>query len=306
MRAAFASLLLLVACGTTPKDPNHASKSFSGGSGASDDRTAFAYIDDGENLVVITASGTRRVKRPACMDRPRVLLVAPGGLAVAAYGAHHAAGDLWGHGGKQISANCVLDLATGATEEISEPTLPLWFGTRLVEVTERPLAAGTCATATATTGPLAVCVEGATLAVRRYQGASLAHDPDARWPLAAAFDRPQIRIAPDGQRVAVWDARSLVVIDLARGAAVMTFTDLGRLETVELDPAGRDRIMLVGAPYEAGTSPDPRLRIVGFDGRLIEERHEPGADRVVHWMDAQTYWSTNTSGVDRRRLADGR
>ncbi len=93
-----------------------------------------------------------------------------------------------------------------------------------------------------------------------------------------------------------------MVTDLATGAALFTYGDLGRLETVELDPGGADRIMLVGMAYELGESPDHRVRIVGFDGVVHEERREPGADRTVYWTDAKSYWSTTTSRVDRRVL----
>lgn len=297
------ALLLLAACGA-PKDPDHARRSFDGAAGASDDRSAFAYIDEGDRLVVITAGGTRTVPRPICMARPQQLFVAPGGRAIGAYGAHRQAGDLWGHGGKTVTASCVVDLASGGTVPLPEPKQLVWFDTRLVDVPRDQLPLeGACATATTSTGPLAVCVDGPTLAVRRYRDESFAHDSDALATLAKPLASPRLRIAPDGKHLALWNTTSLVVIELATGAVVMTYADLGKLETVELDPAGGARIMLVGAAYEVGESPDHRIRIVGFDGTLREARSEPGADRTVYWTEPRAYWSTTTSGVDRRTLA---
>lgn len=297
------ALLLLAACGA-PKDPDHARRSFDGAAGASDDRSAFAYIDEEDRLVVITAERTRAVPRPVCMARPQQLFVAPGGVAVGAYGAHRQPGDLWGHGGKTVTASCVVDLATGGTSTLPGPDRLVWFGPRLVGVPPEQLPlAGACATATTSGGPLAVCVDGPSLAVRRYRDDTFAHDADAIATLASPLANPRLRIAPDGKRVALWDAATLLVIDLATGAVVMTYADLGKLETVEIDPTGGDRVMLVGAAYEVGESPDHRIRVVGFDGKLHEARSEPGADRTVYWTDTRAYWSTTTSRVDRRALA---
>jgi len=89
-----------------------------------------------------------------------------------------------------------------------------------------------------------VCVAGTALAIRHYRDVLLDADPDTTWPFPDESDRPHIAIAPDGKRVAIWDAAELRVIDTATGRVLMTFADVANVEAVELDPTGADRVML--------------------------------------------------------------
>jgi hypothetical protein len=243
------------------------------------------------------------IKRPACLERAKQLFVAPGGIAVGGYGTARMLGDWWGHSTPQVTAHCVVDMATGKETPLEDPEALVWVGAELIAIPrDRLPLAGTCATSTTTAGPVAVCVAGSSLAIRHYRGVLLDADPDQTWPLAAAVDRPSIAIAPDGKRVAIWDTTKLRVIETATGRELFAFSDVVSVEAVELDPTGADRVMLIGKAYEVGQSPDHHIRIVGFDGNVRARLAEPGADRVVYWTDAAAYWSTNTCGVDRRTL----
>ena len=295
-------LLGVAACGP-PKDPNHAETSCMEVAGASDDRSTFAYVDSDGYVVTWTRAGTRKIKRPVCLERAKELFVAPGGIAVGGFGTARMLGDWWGHSTPQVTAHCVVEIATGKETPLEDPESMVWIGAELIAIPRARLPLeGTCATATTTSGPIALCIAGSVLVIRHYRGVLLDADPDTTWPLPEASERPHIAIAPDGKRVAIWDATKLRVIDTASGRVLMTFVDVANVETVELDPAGADRVMLVGKAYEVGESPDHHIRILGFDGKVRETLVEPGADRTVYWTDPAAYWSTNTCGVDRRSL----
>lgn len=316
--ARVALLCAIAACGA-PKDPNHAQTTCLDRSGASDDRSAFVYADDAGNLVVWTATGARTIKRPGCLDGADTVFVAPGGIAVAGYGTARMLGDFWGHSTPQVTAHCVVDVATGRTEELAEPSWMVWVGTELVPVPRDKLPAeGTCVAATTASGPVAACVAetacaeatatctpGTSLALRRYRGATLDTAGDRTWPLSAHVDRARLVIGPDGKRVAIWDATKLRVIEIETGRELMSFGDVAAVEAVELDPAGGDRVMLIGKAYEVGDSPDHHIRIVGFDGRVRATLVEGGADREMYWTEPGRYWSAKTCGVDHRTLPPG-
>ncbi len=302
---AVAVILGVAACGP-PKDANHTDTSCLEAAGASDDRSAFAYVDGNENVVVWTRAGTRRIKRPACLERAKELFVAPGGVAIGGFGSARMLGDWWGHSTPQVTAHCVIDIATGREEPLEDPNSMVWIGAQLIPIPrDRLPAEGTCATTTSSAGPLAACVAGSSLAIRRYHGLALETASEHAWPLPEAVDRPRLAIAPDGKRIAIWDATRLHVLETETGRELWTFVDVAAVESVELDPTGADRAMLIGKAYERGQSPDHHIRIVSFDGRIRANLVEPGADRTVYWTDPDAYWSTNTCGVDRRTIPPG-
>jgi hypothetical protein len=293
-----------LACGGRHADPDRVATSCAPFA-ASDDRSAFAYLDD-ERLVVRTAAGTRVVPRAACTRRADRLFVAPGGTAVAAYGtASNIAFDLWGHAGKHTTATCVVDTASGRERPFTGAAAFAWVDGEVVELgdDQLPAPAPRCTVATTASGPVAVCVDDATLVVRRYRGRALEHDAaDQRWPVGdIGGGRVELAISPDGRRLAYWSAR-LRVIDLASGRALLAMDDIGAVSAVEHDPTGRDRVMLIGAPYEGGTEPTRRVRVVGFDGAVLATRTELGADRVLYWTEPDAYWSTHFCGAERVEL----
>ena len=297
-----------------PVDPNRL-KTSCDPFGASDDRTALAYLD-GEKLVVRTALGTRSMRRPACMKNVDRLLVAPGGVAVGAYGARSSmAGDLFGHSGKMTTAECVVDLGDGRERKLEEDLTFAWFGGEAAVIPVEKLTsavAGRCQVVSTKAGPVAWCVDWVSaqpqLTIRRYRGRELeVVEPDRTMMpgevVDGEYDPRSVAISPDGRRAALW-GKKLVVLDLESGEPVMALESgvAGRIGAVEFDPSGRDRVMLVGVPYDGSQEPTLSVRVFGFDGRLLHTGSESGADRVLYWTEPGAYWVTHFCGAERIAL----
>lgn len=300
-----------------PVDPNRL-KTSCDSFGASDDRTALAYLD-GEKLVVRTAQGTRSMRRPACMKSVDRLFVAPGGVAVGAYGARSSiAGDLWGHSGKVTTAECVVDVDVGEARErkLEEDLTFAWFGGEAVAIPVEKLTsavAGRCRVVSTKAGPVAWCVDWVNgqpqLTIRRYRGRELEVVGEDRTMMPGEVvdgdhDPSSVTISPDGRRAALW-GKKLVVLDLESGKPVMELASgvVGRVGAVEFDPSGRDRVMLVGVPYDGSQEPTLSVRVIGFDGQVLHTGSESGADRVLYWTEPGAYWVTHFCGAERIELS---
>lgn len=293
-------------CGNGKLDPNHV-KTSCDRFGASDDRTALAYLD-GKKLIVRTAQGTRSLARPACMkERVKELYVAPGGVAVGAYGNESAvAGDLWGHSGKRTTVECMVDMASGRESKLDVVEAFAWSGAEAVVIPEAklPLGPANCKVATTSSGAIAACVDRDEIKVRRYRGHEMeavgqdVHVPGGFMQGGRVED---LAISPDGRLLATWSP-SFKVIELSSGKPLLARDDVGKISAVELDPTGGDRVMLIGPPYEGTSEPTRRIQILGLDGKLLHTGSERGADRVVYWTEPAAYWSTHSCGADRVEL----
>jgi len=248
-------------------------------------------------VVAWTRAGTRKIKRPVCLERAKELFVAPAGIAVGGYGEARMLGDWWGHSTPQVTAHCVVEMATGKESPLDDPESLVWIGAELIQIPRGRLPLdGTCATATTTSGPVAVCVAGTALAIRHYRDVLLDADPDTTWPFPDESDRPHIAIAPDGKRVAIWDAAELRVIDTATGCVLMTFADVANVKAVELDPTGADRVMLDLErllPEGSGTLLHTRTTVRAGEIALAAER-QPSSRA---WRDGACVTSTEDAGT---------
>lgn len=310
--------LVLGACGSSggssaPADPNRL-KTSCDGFGASDDRSALAYLD-GKQLVVRTAQGTRSMKRPACMKSVDTLFVAPGGVAVAAYGSRHSmSGDLWGHSGKVTTAECVVELGVAGERKLDDDRAFTWVGTEAVPLAREKLPSPPerCRVFSTKAGPVAWCIDWVSgqpqLTARRFAGRELEVVGEdlklmVNEVVGGGFDVDSAVISPDGRRLALWGTR-LAIFDLESGKPVMELAPevVGRVGAVEFDPSGRDRVMLIGVPYDGSQEPTLSVRVLGFDGARLYTGSETGADRVLYWTEPGAYWSTHFCGAERIAL----
>lgn len=299
---ALAAVAMVGGCGGKKRvDPDHPRTSCAP-FGASDDRTAFAYLDE-DKIVVRTAAGTRSFPRPACMERADRLFVAPRGTAIAAHGsARSMPGDLWGHSSKVTTANCVVDLATGREEALDSPESFAWIGGKVVEVhaQQLPTDPDRCRVFATSTGTVAACDDQHVITVRRFVAGELTPTgEDLRIPMdgAGAGNREQI-VSPDGKWLAYW-GEHLRIVELASGSQVAAFDDVGALESVQLDPTGADRVMLVS--QYTGATTLRRVRVFGFDGAV----HYQGGDWKnldIYWTEPLAFWEVGYCSADRRLM----
>jgi hypothetical protein len=281
-------------------DPEHP-RIECGAFGGSDDRSAIAFLA-GDKVFVRTAAGTVDYPMPACLAEADQLFVAPGGVAVAAYGTKRSMpGDLWGHSSKVTTAECVYELYNARQSTLEDPNLFAWVGAEAIAIPIDRLPPGSreCRVFTTSGGVIAACHNHNGITLRRFAGRELervGEDQHIATDDAGDAYGLQVTVSPDGKRLAYWGGK-LRVVDLATGAQVAALDDAEPLDAFELDPTGGDRIMLVGR----GEPPRPirRVRVATFDGRITYQGGEWG-NLGIYWTEPAAYWEAGYCNADRR------
>lgn len=325
-----ASLALLLAaalfggCRSKPHPPDHPRTGCEDYAFA-DDRSALASFD-GDWLLVRTASGVARVKRPRClMEMVERLEVSPGGKTVAAFALSAA-------GGPSRLA-CFLEVATGKIAEPPGAGLLSWIGDApvLIPQDQLPLPMAQCRAFATAAGPVAVCLgdhpairepggdasyaTAGRLQIRRFRGVELAPWGDELSVLVrkpGIGDLERLHVSWDG-RLVTWSDNQVRLVELGeREAKVRELGDRGSLleptwgeiDSVELEPGGRRLMVTSWQSDDRFPRPLGHLRLASEDGEVLRTVAIDDQRFRVFWSEPAAIWLMHECGGDRLALPE--